>query len=63
MVAGRYFTFNEALEYLSVNKDTMFKLIEKGYIQSFKLPGINRILIEKACIDNFIEKNMKAVLG
>ncbi|MDD2437420.1 MAG: helix-turn-helix domain-containing protein [Massilibacteroides sp.] len=54
MVNGKYYTFKEAQEVLSLKKLAIYKLVERGYVIMFKDKS-GRNLIPKESIDKYLE--------
>ncbi|GAB6121128.1 helix-turn-helix domain-containing protein [Dysgonomonas termitidis] len=54
MVAGKYLTFEETKEYMELQKDAIYNLIEKGYIISF-VDKNRRRLFDKNSIDEYFK--------
>lgn len=62
MVNGKYYTFKEAQEVLSLKKLAIYKLVERGYIIMFKDKS-GRNLIPKESIDDYLENCLKEATG
>lgn len=54
LIAGKYFSRTDAQEYMALGKDALYKLIEEGYINSFRDKN-GRRLIAKESIDSYFE--------
>lgn len=62
MVNGKYYTFREAQEALSLKKLAIYKLVERGYIIMFKDKS-GRNLIPKESIDKYLEACLQEAEG